>query len=271
MNRTRFFSLIVACTLPVASRAADQLIPAGSTVSCRVAEGKISSKTTAIGDPVLCTLDPVEDYGRSVFPYGSYLAGRFEDYKDPGHLVGKGWMELKFDRMYIGNRVLPVAAKVVAVPKYKVDREGKILGKGHAVRDTVEWLLPILWPIDLVNLPRRGPVPVLLPETKLTLELMDDVGIPDLQELAGRPERSGQPALIERVAPPSAPQQVIYQTFQQAPAPQVVYRQTPPEIVYVQQPPRVVYRYAPPPPPPAYYPSPYPYPSPYAYRYGPGY
>jgi hypothetical protein len=37
----------------------------------------------------------VELYGRSTLPYGSYLEGRFEDYKDPGHLVGKGWMELQ--------------------------------------------------------------------------------------------------------------------------------------------------------------------------------
>ena len=92
----------------------DQLIPAGSIISCIVAEGSsISSKTTAVGDPVLCTLNPVEKYGRSVFPYGSYLEGRFEAYKDPGHFVGKGWMELKFDKLIMGNRVVPISAKVV--------------------------------------------------------------------------------------------------------------------------------------------------------------
>ena len=250
--------------LSPALHAADQLIPAGSTVTCRVAEGRISSKTTAIGDPVLCTLDPVEKYGRSVFPFGSYLEGTFEDYKDPGHFVGKGWMELRFDRMYVGNHVYPIAAKVVQAPKYNVDRDGRILGRGHAVRDTVEWLIPVLWPIDLINLPRRGPSPVLLPETKLTLELMDDVGIPDLQE--DRPQRQ-RAALIERV-PPSAPQQVIYQNFQQAPVqqpqPQIIYQQAPQQTVVVQ--PAPIYRYVVP-PPPAYYAYP-----PYGYRYyAPGY
>jgi len=253
----RMFSAVclVLIAAPVASYASDQLIPAGSVVTCRVAEGKISSKTTAVGDPVLCTLDPVEKYGRSVFPYGSYLEGRFEDYKDPGHFVGKGWMELKFDRMFIGNRVIPFSAKVIATPKYRVDRDGKILGNGHPVADTVEWLIPVLWPIDLINLPRRGPRPVLKAETPLTLEIMDDIGISDRDDRGDGP-RPQQAALIERMPPPQqAPAPVIYQNFQQAapqaPPPQqqqVVYQQVPP-VVIQQQPPTVVYRYAPPPPP----------------------
>ena len=247
-------SLLLLAT-PLASHASDQLFPAGSIISCSVAEGKISSKTTAIGDPVLCTLNPVEKYGRSVFPYGSYLEGRFEAYKDPGHFVGKGWMELRFDKLIMGNRVVPISAKVIQTPNYKVDRDGRILGNGHAVRDTVEWLIPVLWPIDLINLPRRGPRPVLKAETPLTLEIMDDIGISDRDDRGDGP-RPQQAALIERMPPPQqAPAPVIYQNFQQAapqaPPPQqqqVVYQQVPP-VVIQQQPPTVVYRYAPPPPP----------------------
>ncbi len=262
MKRTfRRLSLLLLA-FPLVGHAADQLVPAGSIVTCSVSEGRISSKTTAIGDPVLCTLNPVEKYGRSVLPYGAYMEGRFEDYKDPGHFVGKGWMQLTFDRMIIGNRVIPVSAKVVQVPKYKVDQNGRILGKGHPVRDTIEWLIPVLWPIDLINLPRRGPSPVLKPETKLTLELMDDLGIPDMQPQYP-PQQ--QAALIER-QPQQQQQPVVYQNFQnyqQAPPPprqQVVYEQPyypPPPTVVVR--PRVIYPY--PPPPPAY-----------GYRYyGPGY
>ena len=117
---------------------ADQLIPAGSIIQCTISEPKLSSKTADIGDPVLCRVSHFEMYGRSVFPYGSYLVGRFEDYRDPGHLVGKGWMELKFDRMVLPpGTELPLAAKVVQVPKYPVDKEGRIHGKGHPVRDTL--------------------------------------------------------------------------------------------------------------------------------------
>jgi hypothetical protein len=171
---------VLASSLPLLS--AEQLIPAGSLVQCTVAEPKLSSKTTDVGDPVLCQVSHVELYGRSVFPYGSYLVGRFEDYKDPGHLVGKGWMELKFERMVIPpDQVLPVAAKVVYAPKYDIDKQGRIHGKGHPVRDTVEWMIPVLLPIDLINLPRRGPRPELKAETRLTLKLMDDLGVPMTQ------------------------------------------------------------------------------------------
>lgn len=74
---------------------AEQLIPSGSVMQCMVAEPNLSSKMMHVGDPVLCQVSHSELYGRSVFPYGSYLVGHFEDYKDPGHFVGKGWMELK--------------------------------------------------------------------------------------------------------------------------------------------------------------------------------
>ena len=83
---------------------------------------KISSKTEAIGDPVMCTLGHTEAYSRDVFPYGSYLIGHFEEYKDPGHFVGKGWMELRFDRLMIQpDTNVPINARVVAAPKYPVD------------------------------------------------------------------------------------------------------------------------------------------------------
>jgi hypothetical protein len=137
-------------------------------------------------------------YGRSVLPYGSNVVGRFEDYKDPGHLVGKGWMVLKFDRMVIEpNTVLPIYAKVVDVSGYNVDREGRILGKGHATRDTVAWTIPILWPINLINLPRSGPRPILKGETRLTLKVMDDLTIPRAE-----PSQQGLPDLTRRT--PSA-------------------------------------------------------------------
>jgi hypothetical protein len=225
-----------------------------------------------------------------VFPYGSYLEGRFEAYQDPGHFVGKGWMQLRFDKLIMGNRVVPISAKVVQTPGYRVDQDGKILGNGHAVKDTVTWLIPVLWPIDLINLPRRGPRPVLKPETRLTLELMDDLGVAqdDDQQVAQPVQRA---ALIERQQPQQeyapqqpayqppvqqqAPTQVYYQTFQapqqqpayQAPVyqqPQVIVQQAPPQTVVVQQQPPVVYRYAPPPPPVYYYPPAYRY-------YGPMY
>jgi hypothetical protein len=270
---------------------AEQLIPAGSVVQCIVSEPHLSSKTEHIGDPVLCQLGHSEMYGRSVFPYGAYLVGRFEDYKDPGHFVGKGWMELKFDRMVVGNdTVIPIASRVVATSgKNPVDRDGKIHGTGHAVRDTIEWMIPVLWPIDLINLPRRGPVPELKAETRLTVLVLNDFGIPTKNEVQHQPEmiskynyadppEQQQAAPIERSyvqpAQQAAPIQQSYaQPYEQpsptvvvvqAPAPTIIQQAAPP-IVMQQQAPVVYgypYAYPPPPPPPVAYGYP-----PVAYRY----
>ncbi len=219
---------------PLSGYAAEQLVPAGSLIQCTISEPKLSSKTADIGDPVLCRVGHVE--GRSL-PWGSVLVGRFEDYKDPGHLVGKGWMELKFDRMIIQpDIVVPLAAKVVDVPKYSVDREGRILGKGHPVRDTVEWLIPVLWPIDLINLPRRGPRPVLKAETRLTLKVMDDFGVPT-REMAQQPQvlQPRQPVVYEQPAPVVQQAPIAYE-YPAPPPPQpmrVVRRMPPPPAMLV--------------------------------------
>src|ERR1700756_1987068 len=263
--------LMILLAAPLTGYAEEQLIPAGSLVSCTVAEPKLSSKTANIGDPVMCRVSHVELYGRSTIPYGSYLVGRFEDYKDPGHFVGKGWMELKFDRMVIQpDTIIPVDARVVAVPGYNVDRYGRILGKGHATRDTITWMIPILWPIDLINLPRRGPRPTLKEETRLTLKIMDDLGVPDVEQ----PQRERDPSALlprptayEPAQPPPQqpapqPQTVVQNYIQplqqpvsvQAPAPQPVYVQPPPQVVYMEPPPPMYYpnAYVAPPPQPMY-------------------
>lgn len=178
---------LALCTLllspTLTAYAARQIVPAGSLINCTVSETKISSKTMAIGDPVLCQAGITTRNGSARLPFNTYLEGRFEDYKDPGHFVGKGWMELKFDRMVIEPRtIIPVSARVVDVPGFAVDQQGRILGKGHPTRDIVEWCIPILWPIDLLNLPRRGPRPTLKTETRLVLKVMDDTEVPVVED-----------------------------------------------------------------------------------------
>jgi hypothetical protein len=276
--------LVVSAAIPAG---AEQMVPAGSVLQCMVADN-ISSKTTRVGDPVLCQVSHAELYGRSTFPFGSYLEGHFEAYKDPGHFVGKGWMELKFDRMVVGNdTVIPIATRVIATSgKNAVTGDGRIMGTGHAVRDTVEWLIPVLWPIDLINLPRRGPTPVLKPETRLTVKVLDDFGIPTKAEVQHQPELISRYNYADNQPQQQAPEPVR-QTYapppqQETPAtPQPYYQPigqsytTPTAtVVVVQPPPPVMYGY---PPPYAYgYPVAVPYgygypppPPPYAYGYPP--
>ncbi len=251
---------LILLSTPVTASAGERLIPAGSLIGCTVSEPKINSKTMAIGDPVLCQVSAAERYGRSMLPYNSFLEGRFEDYKDPGHFVGKGWMELKFDRMVIEpDTVIPIDARVVDVPGYRVDQYGRILGKGHAVRDTVTWMIPILWPIDLINLPRRGPRPTLKEETRLTLKVMDDLSVPDANPLEQDPSGLYRRPTAQNEPPPEP-----------APEPEPA----PAEMADNQPDQPATAPYAPPPPPPPVYAVPAPAPfvavAPPAYFYGGG-
>ncbi len=240
--------LSLLLTPPLFADAGQRLIPAGALVSCTTGDGRISSKTTAVGDPMLCKVE--HRRGDFMLPYGSYLGGEFAEYKDPGHFVGKGWMMLSFDRLYVGDTVVPIDAKVVDVPGYKIDAQGRILGKGHAVRDTITWMIPVLWPIDLINLPRRGPRPTLKSETALTLRVMEDIEVPVTPE----PERDPY-GLIPRGDSGYAPEPPPPEDNQ--PAPEMSYAPDEP-----QQP-----MPAPEPPPPVAYAAPVPYPPMYAPMY----
>src|SRR6202790_4528317 len=294
MKGTPVSLLISLLAAPLLHCAGEQLIPAGSLIQCTISEPKLSSKTTAIGDPVLCQLGHAERYGRSVLPLNSYLVGRFEDYKDPGHFVGKGWMELRFDRMVIEpDTVIPIDARVVDAPGYRVDNQGRILGKGHATRDVVMWSIPVLWPIDLLMLPMRGPRPTLKEETRLTLKVMDDMAVPSTTQ--PQPDPYGlmhrQPSAEVTPPAPTRDYQPEPETTAYAPsdeAPPAPYQEAAPQPApdtYAPPPPASVYAFAPAvimPAPVAYYPvvvmsAPvYAYapvaaaPRPYAYGYGGG-
>src|SRR5690348_14653961 len=153
---------LFATILPAASLKAQTLtLRAGRLIQCTLEEPSLSSKTASVGDPVLCYLRSAREFGRSAFPRGSYLAGRFSDAKDPGRFAGKGWMKLEFDRLIFPDTDIPISAKVIAVRRFRVDEEGKILGQGHPKRDAFAWMLPVLWPIDLIWLPARRPRPTL--------------------------------------------------------------------------------------------------------------
>jgi hypothetical protein len=171
------FCLFVCVLAPIA--AARDIIPAGTILQCTIDEPNFSSKTAMVGDPVLCHLSSLGSFGHSVFPRGAMLSGHLQDYKDPGHFFGKGWMQVEFDRMVLpGAEVLPLSAKIISAPHLKVDKQGNIHGKGHPKRDAVEWMIPILWPIKIITLPARGPYPAFKGETRVSMRLMEDIEFP---------------------------------------------------------------------------------------------
>lgn len=178
-TRILFLLLVIAVLAsPLLSHAREVVLPAGTLLNCTLDEPNFSSATVSVGDPFLCHPRNIQMFGQGIFPRGAYLVGHLEAEKDPGHFWGRGYLKLSFDRIGLASTDLPLPGKVIAVKGYKVDREGKIIGKGHATRDTVEWLLPPLWPWKVLMLPARGPRPTLKGETRITMRLMDDVTIP---------------------------------------------------------------------------------------------
>ena len=172
-------ALCVSASLLARATTQEEILPAGTIIHCTLDEPNFSSKTAQLGDPVLCQVGVVSTFGHSVFPRGALLGGHLQDAKDPGRLVGKGWLDLEFDRIILpGARVLPLQVKIIAAPHLKTDREGKMHSGGHPKRDAAGWMVPVLWPIKILTLPMRGPYPALKGEARLTMRLMEDVEVP---------------------------------------------------------------------------------------------
>ncbi len=179
MRRILLLLCLVLCvSAGFAQPTRDEVLPAGTLLQCTLSEPNFSSKTAAVGDPVLCHLGSLAAFGRPLFPRGAELGGHLQDYRNPGHFVGKGWLDMEFDRLVLpGGVILPLAAKVISLPHLRVDAEGKIHGGGHPKRDAIEWMIPLLWPIKVLTLPARGPYPALKGETRISLRLMEDVQV----------------------------------------------------------------------------------------------
>jgi hypothetical protein len=187
MKTSSIYAILAVSVLgsALSASARDVVLPAGTLLQCTLNEPNFSSATVDVGDPVLCHLRAQTSFGQQAFPRGSYLVGHLEAAKDPGHFWGKGYLKLQFDRIGLPTGDLPLEAKVIATRGYKVDRGGKIDGKGHPKRDVIEWMLPPLWPWKVIMLPARGPRPTLKGETTLSLRLMDDVQIPQVAQSFG--------------------------------------------------------------------------------------
>ena len=200
MRRIFLYSVLSIICLGLATSAgAQNVVPAGTLLQCTLDEPNFSSATVNAGDPVVCYLKTVQQFGHIVLPRGSYLEGHLAAEKEPGHFWGKGYMRLEFDRIGLPSTDIPVPSKVIAAGGgYKTDRQGDVVGKGHAARDVVEWMLPPMWPWKMITLPLRGPRPTFKGEELLTLRLMDDVVVPKVADVRPAPANGwhyfGEPA-----------------------------------------------------------------------------
>ena len=200
MRKLMFLALFLVCLQP-AAKAQATLIPAGTLLHCTIDDPTISPKTSQVGDPVLCHLHQVSEFGRPAFPRGSYLAGHLEAAKQPGHFIGKGYLDIVFDHIGLPNVDGDLDARIVAAQGQHVDKQGDIVGHGHAKRDVIEWMIPPLWPWKVITLPARGPQPKLKSEQLVTLKVMQDVELPQLTEYVTPSRRLGDSGAYGNTGP----------------------------------------------------------------------
>src|SRR3982751_736156 len=105
--------------------ATDLTLRAGELLVCLLDEPNFSAATSAPGEPLTCHLQQFREFGHSAFPRGSYLTGQLADSREPGRLVWKGWLSIRFDRIILPDAEVPISARVVFVRGYKVDGAGR--------------------------------------------------------------------------------------------------------------------------------------------------
>src|SRR5690349_15935755 len=114
MKSTLVCATLVTLFLGILSASPREVVlPAGTILQCTVNEPNFNSATAAIGDPVLCHLRGMTEFGHQAFPRGAYLVGHLESDKEPGHFFGKGNLKLQFDRIGLPTGDVPIEAKVV--------------------------------------------------------------------------------------------------------------------------------------------------------------
>lgn len=183
------------------------VLPAGVTIMV-APEHAIAAGEIPEGEPLLFTV--TEDVrlfpGTPVLiPRSSKITAVMGDSRKAGRFVGRASMEISFRELLTPSwSAYPVNARVVALKKYQV-RENRIIGRGHAKRDTAFMLFPPFTLFQLMAVPARGPRLALKEEQLLMIKLMQplvferDAVVP---RVANRPET---PAPRSEAAVPAEP------------------------------------------------------------------
>ena len=100
----------------------ETVVPAGTLLHCTLDEPNLSSQTAQVGDPVLCHVNSLQMFGRPLTTRGAYVSARLQEYRDPGHFFGKGWIQLELTSLTLPTGSFPLNAKVISATRYRVDR-----------------------------------------------------------------------------------------------------------------------------------------------------
>ncbi len=99
--RTAALALLALASLAGPLQAKDLTLRAGELLLCTLEEPRFSSAAAQVGEPTVCYLGQLREFGHAAFPRGSYVTGRLADSREPGRITGKGWLDIQFDRLIL--------------------------------------------------------------------------------------------------------------------------------------------------------------------------
>src|SRR3989441_5276992 len=110
----------------------------------------------------------------AIVPRGSKVLGNVMESKQAGRLVGRAQTQIVLTSIFTADSCeYPIDAKILEAGRYTANREGVIVGRGHARRDLFELLFPPTTIYQLIRIPSRGPSLVIDSETPITIKLME--------------------------------------------------------------------------------------------------
>jgi len=110
----------------------------------------------------------------AVIPRGSKVVGNVMESKQAGRLVGRAQTQIILTSILTADSCeYPIDAKILEAGRYRANKDGVVVGKGHARRDLFELLFPPTTIYQLIRIPSRGPSLVLDAENPITIKLME--------------------------------------------------------------------------------------------------
>src|SRR5207249_5047152 len=110
----------------------------------------------------------------AVIPRGSKLLGNLMESKQAGRLVGRAQTQIVLTSILTADSCeYPIDAKTLEAGRYRANKDGVVVGRGHARRDLFELLFPPTTIYQLIRIPSRGPSLVLDAENPITIKLME--------------------------------------------------------------------------------------------------
>ena len=110
----------------------------------------------------------------AVIPRGSKVLGNVMESKQAGRLVGRAQTQIILTSILTADSCeYPIDAKTLEAGRYRANKDGVVVGRGHARRDLFELLFPPTTIYQLIRIPSRGPSLVLDAENPITIKLME--------------------------------------------------------------------------------------------------